>query len=70
MSLAHAGLQARIKAVAPGSVWTHCSIHRESLEHSPPLHEVLQTIVKTVNFFKTNPLNTRDFKMLCEEMVA
>lgn len=69
----HAGLQTKIKAVAPKAVWTHCMIHREALaakELSQPLHEVLQTVVKTVNAIKTNPLKSRIFKILCEEMGA
>ncbi|XP_023709565.1 zinc finger MYM-type protein 6-like [Cryptotermes secundus] len=68
-----AGLQANIKAVAPEAVWTHCMIHREALaanELSPPLHEALQMIVKTVNVNKTNHLKSRIFKMLHEEKGA
>lgn len=35
MSGVRAGLQAKIKAVAPEAVWTHCMIHREALAAHP-----------------------------------
>jgi hypothetical protein len=68
MSGVCAGLQAKIKAVAPEAVWTHCMIHREALavkELSPPLHEALQTVVKTVNVIKTTPFFLLLFASCC-----
>lgn len=73
MSGEYTGLRARIKAVAPEAVWTHCIIHREALASkglSPELHDVLKTVVKTVNLIKARPLNSRIFKVLCEDMGA
>uniref|UniRef100_A0A8C7WYZ7 DUF4371 domain-containing protein n=1 Tax=Oryzias sinensis TaxID=183150 RepID=A0A8C7WYZ7_9TELE len=51
------GLVARIRAVAPSAVTTHCCIHREQLAS-----------VKIVNKIKAKPLNSRLFKAVCEEM--
>ncbi|KAL4083746.1 hypothetical protein QTP88_029062 [Uroleucon formosanum] len=65
------GLQGLVKAVAPNIKWTHCIIHREALaskDLSPSLNEILQTVVKTVNLIKAQPLQSRLFKVLCEEM--
>jgi hypothetical protein len=60
-----------VKAVAPNIKWTHCIIHREALasrDLSLNLNEILQTVVKTVNLIKAHPLQSRLFKVLCEEM--
>lgn len=65
------GLQELIKAVAPNIKWTNCIIYREALaskELSSSLNEILQTVVKTVNLIKSQPLQSRLFKVLCEEM--
>ncbi|KAE8737121.1 hypothetical protein FOCC_FOCC017419 [Frankliniella occidentalis] len=54
--------------------FTHCMIHRESLaaglDQESPFHEVLAAIVKMVNEIKAHPLQTRLFKILCEEVGA
>jgi hypothetical protein len=50
------GLCALIKQSAPEAVWTHYTIHRESLatkELYPELHEVLKVVIKSVNYIKT-----------------
>lgn len=65
------GLQGLVKAVSPNIKWTHCIIHREALASknlSPSLNEILQTVVKTVNLIKAQPLQSRLFKVLSEEM--
>ncbi|XP_022180962.1 zinc finger BED domain-containing protein 5-like [Myzus persicae] len=64
-------LQGLVKAVAPNIKWTHCIIHREALaskDLSLSLNEFLQTVVKTVNLIKAEPLQSRLFKVLCEEI--
>lgn len=69
----HSGVVARIKEVSPSVQATHCFIHREVLasKHmSPELNEVLNTVVKIVNFIKANATNSRIFAALCEEMGA
>jgi hypothetical protein len=46
-------------------------IHHESLdmkELCPELTKVMDTAMKTVNYIKTQPLNSRIFVKLCEEM--
>jgi zinc finger BED domain-containing protein 5/7/8/9 len=67
----HSGLVTRIKNIAPNAIWVHCSIHREALAtKSIPqgLKEVMDIAVKTVNFIKSRPLNSRLFSVLCNEM--
>lgn len=66
-----AGLVAKMKQVAPNIHGTHCMIHREMLASkrmSAELNQVLITAVKTINFIKSNALNSRLFAMLCDEM--
>jgi hypothetical protein len=65
------GLHTLIKQSAPEAVWTHCMIHRESLatkELCPELNEVLNVVIKSVNYIKTRPLKSRLFAQICEEM--
>jgi hypothetical protein len=45
--------------------------HRESLatkELCPELNEVLNLVIKSVNYIKTRPLKSRLFEQICEEM--
>jgi hypothetical protein len=61
-------LQALIKRSAPEAVWTHCVVHRESLaakELCPELSEVMDTVIRTVNYMKTRPLKSRIFAEFC-----
>jgi hypothetical protein len=58
------GLQALIKRSAPETMWTHCMIHHESLamkELCPELTEVMDTVIKTINYIKACPLRRRFF---------
>jgi hypothetical protein len=67
------GLQAVIKRSAPEAMWAHCTIDHESLamkELCAELNEVMDTVIKTVNYMKTRPLKTRLFAELCEKMGA
>jgi hypothetical protein len=67
------GLCVLIKQSAPEAVWTHCMIYRESLatkELCPELNEVLNMVIKSVNYIKTRPLKSRIFVQICEEMGA
>uniref|UniRef100_A0A3B4VDX5 HAT C-terminal dimerisation domain-containing protein n=1 Tax=Seriola dumerili TaxID=41447 RepID=A0A3B4VDX5_SERDU len=69
MSGYQTGLLAHIRKAAPGIIWTHCMIHRESLaskELSIELSSVFDSVVKTVNLIKRKALNTRLFSSLCE----
>ncbi|KAJ4933918.1 hypothetical protein JOQ06_006727 [Pogonophryne albipinna] len=70
-AMAGTRLQALIKRVAPGAVWTHCIVHREALaskQLSPELNAVLSDVITTVNDIKTRPLKARLLSALCEGM--
>nr|XP_055055877.1 zinc finger BED domain-containing protein 5-like [Misgurnus anguillicaudatus] len=67
------GVVARIQAVNPKIVATHCMLHREALASksmAPDLHNVLEAVVTAVNFVKSRPLKSRLFAKLCTEMGA
>jgi hypothetical protein len=67
------GLRALIKQSTPKAVWTHCMIYRELLatkDLCPELNEVLNVVIKSVNYIKTRPLKSRFFAQICKEMVA
>ncbi|KAM3862185.1 SCAN domain-containing protein 3-like [Diretmus argenteus] len=69
----HSGVIRQILDRAPEAKWTHCFLHRESLASkrmSPEFHEVMDVVVKTVNFIKKNAVNSRCFSQLCERMEA
>ena len=73
MSGRFGGLRALVQGVAVNAKWTHCLIHREALASqklSGDLNEVLEVVVKTVNFIKTRPLKARLFQRLCDELGA
>lgn len=64
------GFQAHVKAVSPNAIAVHCFIHRFALcaKVLPPrLLSCLNRVIKIVNFVKTSALNTRLFKLLCED---
>ena len=67
----HSGLVTRVKAVAPKCQSIDCFIHREMLatkKLSEELHEVINGVIKVVNFIRPSALNMRIFSVLCEEM--
>ncbi|KAI6651788.1 SCAN domain-containing protein 3-like [Oopsacas minuta] len=67
------GLIARLKSVNLNLKWQHCMIHKQALatkKMSPELHMVLDDAVKIVNYIKSRALNSRLFKIMCEEMGA
>ena len=71
MTAKYKGLVARVRAVAPLAAALHCCIHREQLavKKMPQcLKLVLDEAVKIINGIKGKALNTRIFKVLCEEM--
>lgn len=73
MSGQYGGLQALIKTKAKKVKWTHCVIHREALAAkniTPELSNVLDCIIKVVNYIKTRPVKARLFHQLCEELGA
>ncbi|XP_064410162.1 SCAN domain-containing protein 3-like [Latimeria chalumnae] len=67
------GVVARVREVAPNVTATHCILHRQALalkEMNEELHDVLNSVIKIVNFVKSNPFNSRLFSALCAEMGA
>ena len=65
------GFLALVKKENPDIIFTHCFIHREALVAKslmPELNEVMQTVVKMVNFIKSKPLKSRLFNNLCSAM--
>jgi hypothetical protein len=65
------GFIAKVREVNSYIGFHHCLLHRETLvaKTLPPiLKEVLDEVVKTVNFIKSKPLNSRLFSVLCQEM--
>ncbi|KAK2706409.1 hypothetical protein QYM36_016453 [Artemia franciscana] len=64
-------LMAWIRKKNPKVKWLHCIIHRQALASkrmNAHLHETLNEAVKVINFIKARPLNSRMFKLLCQEM--
>ncbi|KAK7886953.1 hypothetical protein WMY93_026574 [Mugilogobius chulae] len=71
MTAKHKGLVTRVRKVAPSAASTHCCIHREQLavkKMPTSLKTVMDDAVKIVNTIKSKALNSRLFKVLCEEM--
>lgn len=65
------GFQSLVKRVNPEVIGTHCMIHRQVLTTKTlpePFKEVLNRVIKAVNFVKSRPLVTRLFKVLCEDL--
>ena len=59
-----------VKEKSPGVAGTHCTIHRQALMSKTlpdRLKNVLDDVVKAVNFIKSNALNSRLFAGLCME---
>jgi hypothetical protein len=58
------GLQALIKRPAPEAMWTHCVTHSESLatkELCPEPSELMDAVVKPLNYIKSPPLKNHTF---------
>ena len=67
----YSGAVARIKTNNSETVAIHCFLHGHALviKRMPPdLVEVLEDVTKIVNFIKARPLNSKMFKVLCEDM--
>ena len=62
--------QTLVKEKSPDVAGTHCTIHRQALIAKilpDQLKNVLDDVVKAVNFIKANVLNSRLFAELCKE---
>ena len=67
------GLQTLVRSRSPHAVSMHCMIHRQAFASktlSESLEDVLNTVIKMVNFVKNVALNTRLFRKLCVKMNA
>ena len=67
------GFAKKVKELVPEAKGTHCFIHRYALASktlSTALKNILDLVVKIVNFIKAGSLNTRQFIELCEDMNA
>ena len=65
------GVVSRIKVVAPSCTSSHCVLHIQanvSKKISTSLKNVLDEAAKIVNFIKVRPLQSRLFKILCNDM--
>ena len=65
------GLVSFIKKKKENVIVTHCFLHREALMSrtlGENLREVLDEVVKMVNFIKTRPAKSRVFEKICTNM--
>ncbi|XP_003740214.1 zinc finger BED domain-containing protein 5-like, partial [Galendromus occidentalis] len=65
------GVVGKVKKVSPDTTASHCIIHREMLAMRKlpwSLETALTEAVKIVNYIKTRPLQSRLFKIMCDEM--
>ncbi|KFD68115.1 hypothetical protein M514_08498, partial [Trichuris suis] len=66
----HRGFISHLKKIVPNVLSIHCVLHRQHLvarRLSPRLNESLQYVISAVNKIKSNPLNDRLFRQLCDE---
>ena len=67
------GFRARVMKVAPHMKFLHCMIHRFALSCTvlpAEFFDVLSLVIKMVNNVKGSALNSRLFKILCEDLGA
>ena len=67
------GFRARVMEVAPQVKFLHCMIHRFALSCKvlpAEFFDVLSLVIKMVNNVKGSALNSRLFKILCEDLGA
>lgn len=63
------GLVTRLQQVAPLVNWTHCTIQREAAKQIlEALQSVLYQALQIIHFVIARPLNSRLFRVLCQEM--
>ena len=65
------GFQARVKAMSPSVTSVHCFLHQFALAAKllfPDIKTSLNLVVKMVNYIKTSALNSRLFKVICEDV--
>ena len=65
------GLQGLISECAPQAKWTHCMLHWEALASqcfSVELNQVVEEIVKVINFVKTSGVRSRISSKPCDDL--
>ena len=65
------GFVKKVKEFAPKAKGTHSFVHRYALASKTlptALQEILDSVLRIVNFIKAGSLNTRQFKELCNEI--
>ena len=65
------GVVSRIKKENPECSNSHCALHQHQLATKgmpPELSNVLDDVIKIVNFVKSRPLKARIFSVICKEM--
>ncbi|XP_071053350.1 zinc finger BED domain-containing protein 5-like [Onthophagus taurus] len=70
---AKSGFIARLKEQMPNACWMHCFLHRQALAAKTLPQEysqVLNIIINIVNSIKGKALQTRLFRIICEDMGA
>lgn len=71
MTGSKSGFITRLKKLMPNACWMHCFLHRQALAAKTlpqEYNEVLNIIIKIVNSIKGKALQTRIFRMICEDM--
>ena len=66
-----AGVVSRIKNIVTNCTSSHCVLHRQALvcKNIPiNIKTVLDETVQIINFVKCRPLQSRLFKIICEDM--
>jgi L-asparaginase II len=69
----HEGFIAVAKQKNPGTVFTHCFLHRETLISKsvvPKVKKVLDKMIKLVNHIKSWPIHSRLFSAMFSAMEA
>lgn len=73
MTGAKSGFIARLKEQMPNACWMHCFLHRQALAAKTLPQEysqVLHIIISIVNSIKGKALQTRLFRLICDDMGA
>ena len=71
MSGKYNDLQNLICECAPLAKWTYCMLHREALASqyfSIELNQVVEEIIKVINYVKTSGVRSCTFSKLCDDL--
>lgn len=71
MTGSKSGFITKLKELMPNAYWMHCFLHRQALAAKTlpqEYNEVLNIVIKIVNSIKGKSLQTRLFRIICEDM--